>query len=316
MPDIEYQETPPPARAAALEIINPNTPRVYRLGDLIHDWDDYAERTFEARQEGKPLGICTRFPTVDKLLGGAFLPGLHSIQGGPGVGKTAFGLQIAATCGFPALFVTCEMSPLELLRRITSRVTDTYLGRLKTGELTPEHSHQLVTRAINACPDLVIVDSTRGYISAFAPESDHNQVNIYDLADTNRGRSEHVLVVVDSIHSWTDASPSMLTEYERLNAGLSSLRALAANLDAPVLCIAERNRAGMERGGVSAGAGTRKIEYGAESVIEINRDSDNTPDPSTKEVEVTLKLSKNRNGALGKPVKLNFNGALQRYREV
>ena len=29
-----------------------------------------------------------------------------------------------------------------------------------------------------------------------------------------------------------------------------------------------------------------------------------------------LKLSKNRNGVIGRPVELRFNGALQRYREV
>src|SRR5918996_1264990 len=79
----------------------------------------------------------TRIPQLDDVLGGALQPGVHVVHASPGAGKTALALQIAATCGFPALFVTCEMAPLELLRRITARVTETLLGRLKSGEYDP-----------------------------------------------------------------------------------------------------------------------------------------------------------------------------------
>jgi replicative DNA helicase len=297
------------------QISNPDRPRIIRLGDLLEEWDTFAEQAYNARQGHKPLGVATGLERVDAEIGGIFQPGLHSLQGGTGAGKTAFALQVSTSCGLPALYVTCEMAPLELLRRITARITGTFLGRLKSGELTPEQSRQLVNRAITVCPDLVILDATRFYVPAFAPAHEPNAVNIFDLAEITRGLSEHILVVIDSVHSWADAAPSMLTEYERLNAGLSALRGLAASLNGPVLCIAERNRAGMERGGVNAGAGSRKIEYGAESVIELNRDADSKPD-SSNEVEVTLKLSKNRNGSIGQPVELRFNGALQRYREL
>lgn len=298
-----------------IDSITSPKPRAIRLGDLLDEWDMFAEQAYNARQGKRPLGITTGLGKIDDEMGGVFQTGLHSLQGGTGAGKTAFALQIAASCGFPALYVTCEMAPLELLRRITACATGTFLGRLKSGELTPEQSRELVNRAIAACPDLVILDATRAYVPTFAPVVDRDVPNIYDFAELARGISEHLLVVIDSVHSWADAAPSMLTEYERLNAGLAALRGLAANLNCPVLCIAERNRAGMERGGVNAGAGSRKIEYGAESVIELNRDIDAKPD-ANNEVEVSLKFSKNRNGSIGRPVELRFNGALQRYREA
>ena len=290
-------------------------PRALRLGDLLDEWDIFARRAYDARQGRRPLGVSTGLKMVDEEMGGVFQPGLHSLQGGTGAGKTAFALQTAASCGFPALYVTCEMSPIELLRRITARVTGTFLGRLKSGELAPEQSMKLVSRAIESCPDLVILDATRSYVPTFAPAIEPDEPNIFHFAGLIRGDSEHILVVIDSIHSWVDAAPSMLTEYERLNAGLAALRGLAANLNCPVLCIAERNRAGMQSGGVNAGAGSRKIEYGAESVIELNRDADAAPD-SNGEVDVSLRFSKNRNGSAGRSVELRFNGALQRYREV
>jgi len=68
------------------------------------------------------------------------------MHGQPGTGKTAFALQVAAQCGFPCLYVTCEMAPLELLRRHTARVTRTYLNRFKSGELSPRESLELARR--------------------------------------------------------------------------------------------------------------------------------------------------------------------------
>ena len=138
---------------------------------------------------------------------------------------------------------------------------------------------------------------------------------IREVALAVRGDSAHLLLVVDSIHSWAEAAPGGLTEYDALNAGLAALRALSHELACPVLAVAERNRASMERGGLSAGAGTRKIEYGAEAVIDLSRPEDTKPD-AKGEVPVTAKLAKNRHGAVGGVVKLRWHGALQRFEEV
>lgn len=288
-------------------------PTVYRLGDLLDEWDTHAETVYDARQGNKPPGIRTGLGMVDDNIGGAFAPGLHSIQGKPGCGKTAFVLQVAATCGFPALYVTCEMSPLELLRRITARVTGTFLNKFKTGELEPEDSKEQVRRAVRTCPELVIVDCTRGYVPAFSP---CNELNLYDLAGQVRGDHPHTLIVVDSLHSWTCKAPTIgATEYEQLNTAITSLGGLAAALSCPVLAVAERNRMAIDKGGMSGGAGTRKIEYSAESVIELDTDKDALLDANL-ERGVTLELSKNRNGEYGKPIALKFCGAMMRFREV
>src|SRR5215210_4712782 len=60
----------------------------------------------------------------------------------------------------PALFVTCEMSPLELLRRITARVTETFLGRLKSGEYEPGRVVRLAQEACQTATDLALMDAT------------------------------------------------------------------------------------------------------------------------------------------------------------
>lgn len=280
-------------------------PRLFRLGDLLADWEKDALAAHNARVNGTPRGPVSKFPSLDRELGGAFSPGLHIVHGQPGAGKTAFTLQVATNCGCPCLYVTCEMSPLELLRRHTARSTRTFLGRLKSGELSPEDSLLLARKACAEAPFLAMCDATRSYAT---PRW------IRDAALATKGEHENLLVVVDSLHSWAESAPVDAAEYETLNAALVALRQLGHELNCPVLAVAERNRGTMSTGGLSAGAGTRKIEYGAETVLDLERDLTKREDVAG-EVEITVKFAKNRHGAAGKKVTLWFHGALQKFRE-
>jgi replicative DNA helicase len=110
-----------------------------------------AQAAHTAHATGQPRGAQTRLPQLDGILGGFLAPGVHLLQAAPGAGKTAFCLQAAADCGFPALFVTAEMPPLALFRRLIARATGTYLGRLQSGELAPEVVEALARRAAGSC---------------------------------------------------------------------------------------------------------------------------------------------------------------------
>lgn len=279
-------------------------PRLTRLGDLLEEWQAEAAAVYEARRTGQPQGPVTGFPRLDERLGGRLAPGLHILHGGPGVGKTAFVLQVAAQCRSPALFVSCEMAPLELFRRLTARVTGTFLGRLKSGELLPEQSLALARRAAAEAPLLALVDATTAW-------PDPSWLREAALAV----RGDHLLIVVDSVHSWGEMAPTEgLSEYDLLNAALTALRQLAGLLDCPILVTAERNRFSMKTGGLHAAAGSRKFEFGGETVLGVDRDLDAKPDP-LGEVPVTLKVLKNRHGPVGE-VPFRWHGALQRFREV
>ena len=161
-------------------------------------------------------------------------------------------------------------------------------------------------QAVEAAPLLAFADATQAYAS---PEW------IRDKALAVKGKHPHLLLVVDSVHSWAEGAPGGAPEYDALNEHLAALRKLAAGLRCPVLAIAERNRASMDKGGLSAGAGTRKLEYGAEAVIDLARKEDARED-AMGEVPVTCRLAKNRHGAVGKTVPLSWHGALQRFTEA
>jgi len=137
------------------------TPRLARFGDLLTEWEAEATAARDALRNGTLRGPVTGLPKLDRELGGALQSGPHFIHGGPGAGKSALALQLAAECGFPALFVTCEMARLELFRRHTARTTGTFLGRLKSGEFRPNDSLSLAREAAAAAPLLAIADATR-----------------------------------------------------------------------------------------------------------------------------------------------------------
>jgi replicative DNA helicase len=283
--------------------VDEERPRLLRLKSLLDEWEVDAEAAHLAYTTNTPRGPISNLKNLDRELGGALAPGLHVVHASPGVGKTAFCLQVAATSPFPALYLTCEMAPLELFRRHTARVTSTYLGRLKSGEFDPAYSLGLAKQAAAAAPKLAFGDATHTWAM---PDW------LQKAAIAVKGDASHVLIVVDSVHSWAEAAPVDVDEYTALNDGLAALRRIARNLNCPVLAIAERNRAKMSAGGLDASAGSRRFEYGAESVLALNRDKDEGADGEAK---VTLTIEKNRNGAAGKRLPLLFNGALQRFTE-
>ena len=272
------------------------------LGELRAD----ADANHDARVNGTLRGPITGLPRLDKEISHALAPGLHGVYGNAGAGKTAFAMQVAATCGFPALYVTCEMAPSELLRRHTARATQTFLGRLKSGEMTGADVESLAKRALAMAPGFCLLDATR----APAPK-----VHIAETALIAKGEAPHVLIVIDSLQSWAETNATDgAGEYDTLNAGILALRQIAHTLRAPILFISERNRKSMESGGLNAGAGSRKIEYGTETVFDLDRDMEAQPN-GAGEFEIKLKIAKNRHGSVGVSVPLLFNGALQQFQE-
>ena len=293
------------------------SPRLLPLPDLLGALLDEAEKDHAAKLAGALRGPITGLPTLDRELAGRLVPGFHVLHGNTAAGKTSFVLQVAASCGFPALFVTCEMGPLELLRRVIARAAGVYLGRLKSGEYSRDAFAEYANAALAACPKLALLDATRAYVPRDL---------IRDVAQEWRGDADHVLIVLDSLHSWATAAPSFRDwgEYEALGAAVADLQRLAAELKAPILVVNERNRASADGGGVNAAAGSRKIEYGAETVWGLYRETETdeqTHRPRPKgfdaagEVGAHLAIEKNRHGAGGR-VALRFHGALQQWREA
>ena len=294
-------------------------PTLMTLGSILDEFETEASRAHDAHRNGRPGGPVTSFRIFDTALGGSIQQGIHVYHGGPGTGKTALVLQIAATCGTPALFVSCEMSPLELLRRITARVTGTFLSRIRSGELPPADAVALARRAVDACPSLAVIDATGGN----SPSVEHLHEAVASVrAMANRAvgaerqaLAEGAVLVIDSGHAWAAGlGGASMPEYDRLNEAIGGLHALSGASRIAILVTAERNRASMRSDGMSATAGTRTWEYRAETVVAMDDDESGSSAGTGVKV-IKLKMSKNRNGSAA-DFRLGFRPATMTFKEV
>lgn len=279
------------------------------LADLVDELYTDAEAAALARASGRPRGPVTGIAGLDAALGSFLAPGVHQIQAPPGAGKTAFTLQMAAACQYPAVFVSCEMPRIELFRRVIARTQRTFLGRLKNGDLPPHVIRERAIMAAAAVPQLAIMDATRAYAHPFE--------DILPTAQRLRDRfgTSSVLVILDSLQVWARAGAGDATEYERVNAALTAALNLAGELNGPVIAVSHMNRAGNRaqtggQGGLHAGKGSGDIEYAVESVIELK------PLERTEHLrQIELHLHKNRHGDAGFNLPLTFEGRVQEFRE-
>lgn len=285
--------------------------RVMRLGDLVGELVTDNEAAIKARQSGQPRGPVTALPALDKALGGFLANGVHVLQAGPGAGKSALALQIAAMCGYPALYVTAEMAPLELFRRLIARATNTFLDKLKGnyGDLLSSRDiERLAHQTAEQMPWLTLLDATIGYV-----ESD----DIASRAEALReqAKAENLLIILDSLQYWAKGAGSE-SEYVLVSNGVRSLSEVAARLSCPVLAISQRNREGnkaKQEGGLYASKGSGDVEYASESVMDLIKVSDHA-DASGK-TEINLAICKNRHGEAGRIIPLEFTGKFQQFAE-
>jgi replicative DNA helicase len=284
-------------------------PRTVRLADLLDDGFAEASAAHEAFRTGQARGpVIPLSPKLEREIGG-FLPvGVTVLNGPPGSAKTALANQIAGDCGAPALVVSCEISPLDLLRRHAARVTGTFLGKFRSGEISPSEWLALMRRTVATMPALAILDGTRGPVTID---------DIREAAEATAFGSQHSLVIVDSLNSWIRGSGAIdgrATEYDATNEALAALQRLAADLHAAVVVVAEQNRASMGSDRQESSAGSRVFEYCAESVVALYRDPAVLPD-ADGEIPIIATLAKNRHGSAGSKVELRFSGRLMRFRE-
>lgn len=288
------------------------TPKLTRLRDMIGDLRADAEAAYNARQAGRPRGPVTGLSGLDEALGGYLQPGLHVLQAAPGAGKTAFALQAASTCAFPCLIVSAEMPTIELFRRLIARETQTFLGKLKTGELGPREVERLAMTTAERLPRLAILDGQRGFAEPKIIRENAEALR-EDL------KEDHCLVIIDSLQVWARSSRGPMSaaasEYDVLNQSLVAASDLAAEIKCPILLVSHRNRAGQDKGGMHASKGSGDIEYLTETVIDLDRKQDQKPD-AAGEIDIQARIHKNRNGVAGLSIGLKFCGRIQQFREA
>ena len=263
-------------------------------------------------------GIPSGFAKLDKLTSGWQPSDLVIVAARPGMGKTALTLSmarnIAVNSKIPVAFFSLEMSSVQLITRLISSETGLSSEKLRTGQLEKHEWEQLNTgvKSLENAP--LFIDDTPS-------------LSIFDLrAKARRLASQHKiqLIVIDYLQLMTAGGSQKGGNREQEISTISrNLKALAKELNVPVIALSQLSRAVETRGGskrpiLSDLRESGAIEQDADIVSFIYRpeyykidewdDEERTPTQGQAEFIV----AKHRNGGLDN-IRLKFVGALGKF---
>lgn len=256
-----------------------------------------------SKRGGSLRGVSTGFGDLDNCLAGMQDSNLIILAARPGMGKTAFSLNIAQYASVVSKvsvgYFSLEMSKEELSDRLLVAQADIDAWRLKTGKLTPTDFEKL-SEAMGVLAEApLFIDDTPG-------------ISVLEMrTKARRLKSEHNvgLIVVDYLQLVKGRNlENRVQEVGEISQGLKNL---ARELKVPVLALSQLSRAIEHRGSGSAPQLADLRESGS-----IEQDADVVMFLYREDVEdlsnVKLNIAKHRNGPL-RTIDLRFKGERVRF---
>ena len=278
-----------------------------------------AKKKIEEISNKKGLsGIPSGFDKLDKLTSGWQPSDLIIVAARPGMGKTALTLtmarNIAVESNQPVAFFSLEMSSVQLITRLISSETGLSSEKLRTGKLEKHEWEQLNVKVKTLEKAPLFIDDTPS-------------LSIFDLrAKARRLASQYgiKLIVIDYLQLMTAGGSQKGGNREQEISTISrNLKALAKELNVPVIALSQLSRAVETRGGskrplLSDLRESGAIEQDADIVSFIYRpeyykiDEWDDEERSPTEGQAEFIVAKHRNGGLDN-IRLKFIGHLGKF---
>jgi replicative DNA helicase len=259
-------------------------------------------------------GVRTGFFDLDRMTAGLQKGDLIILAARPSMGKTAFALNIAEHVavgeGLPVLVFSMEMGASQLALRLVGSLGRINQQNLRTGRLKNEEWERL-TEAVERL----------GQVQMFIDETP--ALNASELRARSRRMARQFggtlgLIVVDYLQLMSGTSSSEENRATEIGEISRGLKALAKELQCPVIALSQLNRSVESRNDkrpmMSDLRESGAIEQDADVIMFIYRDDYYNKD--SKEPGVTeIVIGKQRNGPVG-TVKLAFLNTLTRFENL
>jgi replicative DNA helicase len=256
----------------------------------------FYEYRAELEAQGKSAIVRTCYDQLDRTLGGGLVNGgLYVVGARPGVGKTSFAMCLAdsiASSGMPTLFVSLEMTNIELTAKRLAREGGVNYSQVLMGKLGNEEYQKINKIAPQLSDNPVTI-------------TDKPRMTTNDIALAARRVKGVRCIIIDYFGLITPTSRSQ-SRYERMTDIIDDLKRLAKTLNLPIICLAQLNRENEQRGNkrpvLSDLRETGAVEQDADAVIFLHRESyyskEETNEWDSESLEVIV--AKNRHGRTGK----------------
>lgn len=243
----------------------------------------------------KATGVHTPWAGINDIIGMHRDGGLHVIGARPAVGKTLYGLYLAACAARNdrhVLYVSMEMPARELLPRLLSQATGAPLKYTTRAEPAPSDLAGVLNRAAAQTASLPIHISDKGGMSV---------EQVAALARTLHHKKELGAIVIDHMQLLAPsrgAPGSSLREMVTYQS--RALKELALELDVPVFALSQLSRASEMRDDLAPKLADLResgsIEQDADTVTLLSLPVRNGVPDRTR---LAVSVAKNRHGATG-----------------
>ncbi|MBL8535189.1 MAG: replicative DNA helicase [Betaproteobacteria bacterium] len=254
-------------------------------------------------------GVPTGYTDLDEMTSGMQPGDLVIVAGRPSMGKTALSLNIAENvaldAGLPVAVFSMEMAATQLVLRLLGSVGRLDQHKLRTGRLLDE-DWQRLTQSVGRLNDAPIhIDETPA-LTALEVRARSRRLH--------RQYGKLGLIVIDYLQLMSASSQgeNRATEISEISR---ALKALAKELDTPVIALSQLNRSLEQRPNkrpvMSDLRESGAIEQDADVILFIYRDEVYNPDSPDKGTAEVI-IGKQRNGPIG-TVRLTFRGENTRF---
>lgn len=262
-------------------------------------------------------GVPSGFSALDRITSGWQKTDLVIVAARPSMGKTAFVLSMARNMAVihnrsVALF-SLEMSSLQLVTRLIASETELGSHKLKTGRLEDWEWTQLHQRIKTLDNAPIFIDDTPA-------------LSIFEFrAKCRRLKMQHDIqvVIVDYLQLMTTGSDNRGSREQEVSTISRSLKAIAKELDIPIIALSQLNRSVESREGkkpqLSDLRESGAIEQDADIVTFIHRPEyygikeDESGNSLLGVAEIII--AKHRNGATGE-INLSFRNELAKFMDM
>ena len=248
------------------------------------------------RNQGTVTGIPSGFIDLDYKLSGFQPSDFILIAARPSMGKTAFVLNVvdyvSVRKNLPCMVFSLEMSKEQLVNRMLSMESNVDSQKLRTGTLTDSDWDAVVEGIGTIGSSKLIIDDTPG-ISISELRSKCRKVKLeYGLS----------LVIIDYLQLMSGSGKSGENRQQEISEISRSLKALARELNAPVISLSQLSRACETRPDhrpmLSDLRESGAIEQDADVVMFLYRDDYYNKDTDTPNIAEVI-IAKQRNGPIG-----------------
>ncbi|ATC99532.1 MAG: replicative DNA helicase [Pseudomonadota bacterium] len=279
------------------------------IHNILEKTIDKIEELYQSPQDGV-TGVSTGYSDLDKMTAGMQPSDLIIVAARPSMGKTTFAMNLAEHAAMtqdkPTLIFSLEMPSEQIMMRMLASLGRINQTKVRTGQLDDDDWARLSsTMGLLIEKGKMFVDDSSG----LTPTELRSRAR--RIARDHGGIS---MIMVDYLQlmrvpSLQDNRTLEIAEISR------SLKALAKELECPVIALSQLNRTLEQRADKrpinSDLRESGSIEQDADLIMFIYRDEVYNEDSTDKGVAEII-IGKQRNGPIGK-VRLTFQGQFSRF---